>query len=83
MQRYYKEVKLIDRNRMSIKEFGKRVFGTDELSVYEAVALYNMYKEDGGRTKNLDDFLDIATAKDEREKEFLEYIRKHPEFAKL
>ncbi|NPA98374.1 MAG: hypothetical protein GXO43_03250, partial [Crenarchaeota archaeon] len=60
MKRYFKLVKLLDRGKITIREFMERIEGKKQIDVITAAALYRIYIEDGGRKYGLDDFLRAA-----------------------
>ena len=55
MKRYFKEVKKVDRGEMSINDFVETMFSEPE--IYEVMAAYRIYKEDGGSKYSYQDFL--------------------------
>jgi len=47
MKRYYKLVKMLDKGKISVREFMERIEGKDRIDVITAAALYRIYIEDG------------------------------------
>ncbi len=65
MKRYFNEVKKVDRGEMPVKEFVEKMFSEPE--IYEVMAAYRIYKEDGGRKYSYQDFLNAVGLKETEE----------------
>lgn len=61
MDRYFDEVKKVDRGEMSPKEFTQRIFG--ELDWARAWAAARVYLEDGGERYGFEEFVEQCQVK--------------------
>ncbi len=56
MKRYFKLVQQLDKGKVTVKEFIRRVMFTDTINEYQATVAYMIYREDGGRRFKPEDF---------------------------
>jgi hypothetical protein len=65
MKRYFKEGKMLDSGKITIKDFIKLIFPEDEkISDVSVLVAYKIYIEDGGKKYKLEDF--VSTIEERR-----------------
>jgi len=70
MNRYFKEVEELDNGKISLREFVEQKVGFINPDLWQIMAVYRIYLEDGGKRYAYEDFLsEFGLEEDEESKQ--------------